>query len=108
MDNFRQNELISLGDIGIAIGLASILLLLTFILLKRLKPEILNQFSKITQLKSIQLIERTHISKLGDVYLLSVKNENFVVVKSGQSISICRMNNNQNESNNQDGTSPQC
>lgn len=88
MSEFRSEEIISLTDLFGILAVTAILLLITYLLLKKIRPGILRRIDKHMPHQKIELIEKRHIPYLGQVFIISVNNEQFVVVQAKAGISI--------------------
>jgi hypothetical protein len=87
MSQFRSEELISLTDLFFILTATAILLTIVYVLLKKIKPGVLQQLDKKFSHK-IELIEKRYIPHLGQVFIISVESEQFVVVQAKTGVTL--------------------
>jgi flagellar biogenesis protein FliO len=87
MSGFRSEELISLTDLFFILAIAATLLSVVYVLLRKMRPGVLRQLDKQFSQK-IELIEKRHIPYLGQVFIISVCKEQFVVVQAKTGVTI--------------------
>lgn len=92
MNQFRTQEIITLSDLFLILSVTIVLLIVTFVILKRIKPSILRQLDK-KNLSNIEIIERRQIPYLGQVSIVLINKEQFVVVQTKTGVAMSPLKN---------------
>jgi len=86
MSGFRDQEVISYADFAFILLMTAMLLAAAYFLLKKLQPSLLEKYKK-KSVGNIELVAHRDISVLGEVFVISVEHEQFLVIKTKAGVS---------------------